>query len=271
MPCIRIKTDKPIAFDSPDHLYPYGTARDNSVNLKFNKKLFRLFPPFQIKVLDLGCAGGGFVKSILDQGGFAVGIEGSDYSKKMKRAEWVTIPEYLFTADITEPFQLYSVEDSGKERPLKFNVVTAWEFMEHIREDKIKDVLENISRHLSPGGIVILSVCMAPDVLGGPLGDLSLHQTVKNKRWWLGKFLQLGFKSQVIAGGYFGGRWVRRSPGSFNLVMTRASGNLPCRHKLYLLLFPGMIEGFFILLIGQVQKITFRIHKIIEPLKRFLQ
>ena len=54
------------------------------------------------------------MKSILDAGGFAVGVEGSDYSQRHKRAEWATIPDHLFTTDATVPFQLS--EEVGRRR-----------------------------------------------------------------------------------------------------------------------------------------------------------
>ena len=102
---ITISTRSPVAKDSLDHLYPHGTANDNSVLPSFNTKLFNRWP--EPRVLDIGCAGGGMVKSIVDDGGFAVGIEGSNYSQKHKRAEWATIPDNLFTADATRPFTLH--------------------------------------------------------------------------------------------------------------------------------------------------------------------
>ncbi len=54
---IHIETDYPVALDSPDHVFPWGTARDNSVNLRFNQKVYRLFKREFLKVLDLGCSG----------------------------------------------------------------------------------------------------------------------------------------------------------------------------------------------------------------------
>ena len=80
-PRITIETEKPVALDSHDHVKPWGTVRDNTSNREFNRKLFELIPVDRIRVLDLGCAGGGFVRSILEAGGFAVGVEGSDISR----------------------------------------------------------------------------------------------------------------------------------------------------------------------------------------------
>ena len=40
---IVVETNHPIAIDSTDHIYPFGTAVDNSTNPKFNNKLYDLF------------------------------------------------------------------------------------------------------------------------------------------------------------------------------------------------------------------------------------
>jgi len=129
---IEIRTKKTVAVDSPDNINPAGTAIDNSINLRFNEKLFVLLGQGQrlLRVLDLGCSGGGFVKSMVDSGHDAFGIEGSDYSAKMRRAEWRTIPERLFTADVSEPFE---VVENGTL--VKFDLITAWELMEHFNTD----------------------------------------------------------------------------------------------------------------------------------------
>lgn len=56
---IELKTNYPLATSSPDFISPWGTRRDNSRNPRFNKKIYRLFPNKVIRVLDLGCSGGG--------------------------------------------------------------------------------------------------------------------------------------------------------------------------------------------------------------------
>src|SRR5260370_25019806 len=95
---IELCCAKAVAFDSPDHLMPIGTALDNSRNWLFNAKMNRLVAARPLNILDIGCSGGGFVKSCLDQGHFAVGIEGSDYNKRGQRPEWTTIPAHLLPA-----------------------------------------------------------------------------------------------------------------------------------------------------------------------------
>jgi len=124
---ITLKTNKKIAIDSNDHLYPRGTKQDNFVNSNFNSKLLYWISPSELSLLDLGCSGGGMVRSFIEDGILAIGVEGSDYSLKKRRAEWSTIPEFLFTADMTEPFEIVS-----QQGPMKFSVITLWEVIEHI-------------------------------------------------------------------------------------------------------------------------------------------
>jgi hypothetical protein len=79
---IILNAEREIAFDSPDHLMPWGTRHDNSTHERFNQKLWRIYPSHDIiKVLDMGCAGGGFVRSCINDGHFAVGLEGSDFQR----------------------------------------------------------------------------------------------------------------------------------------------------------------------------------------------
>ena len=99
---VHVETKFPVAYDSPDHLFPVGTANDNTTKPAFIEACYVYFNK-KISYLDLGCAGGGIVRNFLEAGHFSIGIEGSDYSKKNKRAEWARIPSYLFTADLTKP------------------------------------------------------------------------------------------------------------------------------------------------------------------------
>lgn len=222
---ICIETEKPIAYDSPDHIQPHGTADNNTTKAIFNRKLYRLIPAGEVRLLDLGCSGGGLVKSILDDGGFAVGIEGSDYSLRHKRAEWATIPGNLFTADATVPFQLSRADEDGARTPLTFNVFTAWEFFEHITEAGVPGVVENILRHLAPHGIVMASIATFPDVVNGVV----LHQTLHMKPWWVRTFERMGLRHQPDIEKYFGFDMLNGLPledTSFTIAMSRAGDTL---------------------------------------------
>ena len=133
-------------------------------------------------MLDLGCAGGGLVRSFLEDGHVAIGIEGSDISKRSVSGEWDNIPYHLFTCDIAQPFQVVD----AAQNPFLFDLITAWEVFEHIPENKVPGVLENIYRHLKPGGYVIVSIDLLPD--GNPISGAVYHQTLKPASWWIGLF-----------------------------------------------------------------------------------
>jgi SAM-dependent methyltransferase len=222
-----LKSEREVAYESPDHLHPWGTKQDNSINRRFNAKLYKLFPQgTSLRILDLGCSGGGFVKNCLDDGCLAVGLEGSDFSKRWRRAEWRTIPEYLFTCDVTGDFELL-IETNGKTQPLQFDIVTCWEMMEHIAERDLPRLAENVTKHLAPDGLWIMSVSSRADVING----VNLHQTVQPKSWWITKFAELGLVHREEYVRYFNTQFVRGpkyfADGSFHLVLSRSNSNLP--------------------------------------------
>ncbi len=228
---IVVAAEKPIAFDSPDHLVPWGTANDNSRNYRFNEKIYQIFYayPRPWKILDIGCAGGGFVRDCLNDGCFAVGLEGSDYSKKFKRAEWATIPDNLFTCDVTANFDVF-VETNGQRTSVLFDLVTSWELMEHIAEDKIEAVATHVKKHLVQHGLWIMSVATVDDIVNG----VNLHQTVKPKEWWISKFETLGLYHQPAFVDFFNTQFVRGgtkysgpASGSFHLVLSAYPQNAP--------------------------------------------
>lgn len=224
---LSVRAEREIAYESPDHLIPFGTRRDNSTHRRFNKKLFELFGiDKSLWVLDLGCSGGGFVKSCIDEGSMAVGIEGSDYSRKLRRAEWRTIPDHLFTADLTAPFEVLGEFTAGEKR-IQFDVITAWEVMEHIHERNLAAVADNVKKHLRPGGLWIMSIALADDFHDG----VNLHQTVKPKTWWVEKMQSLGLYCADDYVNYFNTQFVRGPkdtclPG-FHLILTNDPKQTP--------------------------------------------
>jgi hypothetical protein len=224
---IILQTEAPIAITSNDHLNPWGTAHDNSRNLRFNKKLYWLFhfqnvPQSQLHVLDLGCAGGGFVRDCVNDGLLAVGVEGSDFSRLRHRAEWAVIPDFLFTADITQPFSIGLDANGSSMEPLQFHTITAWEVLEHIPESGLPQLVDNVTQHLAAGGIWIASINTQHDIVNG----IELHQTVKPREWWISRFQNLGLRNSDRLVRYFGKQFIRRPQGSFHVVLFR-DGTVP--------------------------------------------
>lgn len=177
----KIITDYPIAYESYDHTHPYGTKDDNTKNNAYVDELIARFGK-DMHYMDVGCAGGGFVSQFIDRGVFAVGVEGSDYSKKHNRAEWATIPNYLFTADITKPFTIVDQND----QPILFDAISAFDVLEHIATPDLPKLFDNFNAHLKLDGILVLGISTAPC---GPY-----HQTVETGEWWLAKLKELGYE-----------------------------------------------------------------------------
>ncbi|MGA3018551.1 MAG: class I SAM-dependent methyltransferase [Bryobacteraceae bacterium] len=225
-----LEASKAIASDSLDHQFPWGTRQDNSMNPRFNYKVYALYAQRAesgLKILDLGCSGGGFVRNCIDDGHFAVGLEGSDYSRRFQRAEWATIPQFLFTCDVTHPFKLFL---DGE--PLRFDVITSWEMIEHIDEGNLKGLSENCALHLKPDGLWMMSVSAVEDVKFGQ----QLHRTVEPKPWWIKKFASLGWTHHEEYLDYFRGQFVRGphygAPNSFHLVLSHGDGELPVPRRI---------------------------------------
>lgn len=218
---VLLTTNRPVAVDSNDHIHASkgGSGNDNSINPHFNERLLAMFVDKRPAVLDLGCAGGGFVKSLLDQGCQAVGLEGSDYCMKHRKFEWAALAgRNLFTCDITKPFIL---QEEGK--PLLFDVVTSWEVMEHIGEADLPQLINNVLNHLTQQGVWIMSVSQQSD--GG-----MFHKTLHDIRWWLSLFASFGLKHNPEIRATFDPHWVRGpnptpwailAPDSFHLVLNR--------------------------------------------------
>lgn len=204
----EIDTLQSVALDSPDHLQPRGTKLDNSVNKNFNRCLLRMFehPP---RVLDFGCAGGGMVRSLIKDGCIAIGLEGSDYNQQHGRHEWPVIPDNLFTVDLSYPFVLHT----GNQEPYQFDVITMWEFIEHIPTNRISTVLENAKAHLKKNGLIIGSTNDLHSIYEG----VQHHLTIQPMSWWYKKFSEHGFKRVVNLEHYFSDNhaWVRKVKSNF--------------------------------------------------------
>ncbi len=206
---IKVITDFPVAFDSPDHLQPHGTANDNSTNIGFIEETIKYFNEQgkdTIKVLDIGCSGGQMIIDYHTRGHVAVGIEGSDYSKKIKRANWQDeyTDKVLFTCDASRP---YKIMDGTKR--VVFDLITEWENIEHIGPDRLEQYCKNIISHMHENSIF----CGSISTKGEEVNGVVLHQSVFNEDTWRG-----------ILGNYFDlieypfQHKVREDGGSFHIA-----------------------------------------------------
>ena len=186
---IKLITKHPIAYESLDHLYPHGTIRDNTRYPRFVEKCEEVLGcNAELSFLDLGCSGGGMVLEAALRGHTSIGLEGSDNSKKEQRAEWRLLGDRLQTCDITKPFRL--IERDGTVK--KFDIITAWEVMEHIQENDLPQMLENIKQHLSDRGYFVASIANWEDI--DPESGANWHVTLHEFDWWVEQFEHAGFE-----------------------------------------------------------------------------
>lgn len=187
---ICLKTDYPVALESDDHKFPFGTKQDDTRHPRFIRKCESLFSVDRdIKFLDLGCSGGGMVLDACLRGHIGIGLEGSDFSYLNQRAEWRVLHNNLFTCDISKDFTLC---DKTSSEIVKFEVITAWEVLEHLTEDELKQLFINIKKHLTDDGYFIGSVSTVDSFYPGT--SINLHKTVKPREWWLEKIKEYGFE-----------------------------------------------------------------------------
>lgn len=205
-------TNHPVALDSPDHLHPLGTINDNSGSEQFVQCLVNRGVR---SLLDLGCAGGLLVRQANEAGIRAVGLEGSDINQRTKRAEWATIPECLFTCDVTKPFR---IKFTTIDFTVRFDAITAWEFFEHISESDVCMLFEqNINFHSHVGTLLACSITCGPS----PHGGVDLHQTQKPAGWWDDMFYHFGWKRDETIEQEIAPHWVRT--GDFQRVYVRVA------------------------------------------------
>ena len=185
---IKLETEYPVAYESNDHIVPHGTIRDDTRYPRFIHACEMYFKDMdKLAFADLGCSSGGIVLDALLRGHEAVGLEGSDESFKQQRAHWRVIPKNLFTCDVTKPFTL---KKDGIRK--EFDVISAWEMLEHIRESDLDILLKNIKDHLKLGGIFVGSIANWDDI--DEKTGVNWHVNLHPYEWWSEKFKIFGFE-----------------------------------------------------------------------------
>lgn len=183
---IELETDNHVAYNSPDHIEPVGTKNDNTTNMNFVKCVENFFSR-KINYLDCGCAGGGFVVDFAERGHFSIGLEGSDYGLKHNLHNWpIYGNKILFTCDITKPFKVLK-----NKKQVKFDLITAWEVLEHLKIGDIQNYLNYVLNNLDADGLFIASINMSEDIRVNKHGEeIRLHQTVENEKFWRNEILK---------------------------------------------------------------------------------
>ena len=176
---MRVITEYPVALDSPDHLHPYGAILNNSTNSAFIDEVELHFKR-TISMCDLGCAGGQLVADFKRRGHTAIGIEGSDSA--ITHFNWPELyGKNLFTADIGRPFTITEDEDpSPFAEPFDFDLITAWEVLEHLPPKRLEDFFLNVNIHLKLDGMFLASINTTSETSSG----YEMHQSIFGIEEW---------------------------------------------------------------------------------------
>lgn len=188
---ISVKTDHKVAVTSPDHIAPYGVVRDNNTNSEYISAVQKYFNKNDLKVLDLGCAGGQLVTDFIRAGALAVGLEGSTNALEGAGADnWKEyLNSNLFFCDLTKPYQVIC---DGIE--MKFDFITSWEVVEHIAPDDLSAFFEYIKNHLEDNGVFCCSIALYPSYGTVDGEQINLHQSMFNPAKWLNIIYENGFE-----------------------------------------------------------------------------
>lgn len=210
---VLVVSDNKVAVDSPDHICPVGTKSDNSTNGKYIKEVEEYFNGEKKNLLDIGCAGGQLAVDFAQNGHFSLGVEGSSYPIENERENWVSYHgTVLHTADLTKP---YHVEKDGEK--ILFDLISAWEVIEHIHPDDLDNFFNYILSNLKPGGIFVGSINVSKDERILPNGEkIVLHQSVFPKEVWMNEILP---KKHLKP--YPFKEWVRGGPSSFHIALIK--------------------------------------------------
>ena len=76
----------------------------------------------------------------------------------------------------------FSIKQSNEEKYL-FDIVGAWEVMEHLPEELLPSFCQNVVSHLVPDGVFIASIAMFP---------LPHHICLHEEGWWIKTFAKNG-------------------------------------------------------------------------------
>jgi len=181
---ITVNTDYPIAIDSLDHINPYGCVQDSNTNYDYIDEIKNHFTNKQLKVLDIGCAGGQLMVDHHNKGDIAVGLEGSSNALNGKgKDNWIIFKDnVLFLCDASRPYSIQLNDDT-----IKFDYIQSWEVIEHIPGERLDTFFTNIKNHLDDNGLFCGSIATTRCSSGNHVSLLPLNG-------WIEKFKKNGLQ-----------------------------------------------------------------------------
>jgi len=177
---IFLKTDFPVALDSPDHyeeISDGATLFEGWDGVEFAQYLMKLFPGHKT-LIDLGTACGKVPLSMRNVGMLSVGLEGSDKGKNLEIGCWSIRPELIRSCDISRPF--YIADKDGND--FKFDFVISYATFEHIHPDRMDILWENIKRLMHKDSIGMFNIDIGCNIyhLSGGVAQVEWQRRIEN-------------------------------------------------------------------------------------------
>lgn len=154
-------------------------------------ELIRLLPANKdVKIVDLGCGFGTFVKPAIDAG--YTDVKGYDISQEQ--------------VDVAHKLGLTTVHHSSIEdyfaKGEKVDVIVGLDIIEHFTKDELIEFLNNVKKCLNPGGKAIFRTpnMDAPQTSVYAYGDIS-HEVFLNKSSALQVMSAMGYRKTEVFGG----------------------------------------------------------------------
>lgn len=127
-------------------------------------------------VLDIGCGMTQMIKRMADKG---LGAFGCDISSVVVEKQ-SKLGNIVFWGDVTQGLEF---EDN------QFDVVCAFDVMEHIQPEAIEFVIKEIARIARHR--ILLTIAYTPARAKGTKGE-QLHLTIQPQEWWIKQWEQVG-------------------------------------------------------------------------------
>jgi ubiquinone/menaquinone biosynthesis C-methylase UbiE len=146
----------------------YYDERVTNKGKKHMMKYLKFLRKRSLKMLDVGCGKGYYVRDAIEEGIDAYGIDTSTYALENALDE---VKDRITFGSLTEiPF--------GDE---EFDVMTAFDVIEHIQPKDTSNAVKEMRRVLKPDGIIIITTPSTN--FGGWVFDLT-HINVRPPRFW---------------------------------------------------------------------------------------
>jgi hypothetical protein len=159
------------SFDDDDNFKVKNLEKESGAGCDFYSDLplirkvierFSLDDGQKLNWLDLGCAGGALILEINNQKetDVCIGLDGSVGVYKQESWSSGKNKDILKNADLSKEFFI----EYGDGTPVKFDVITCWEVIEHFYENELDIFFTNVCNHLSDGGVFCGSIALFDDI-----------------------------------------------------------------------------------------------------------